>query len=234
MTVSTPAENLKAIFWDAAGTLMGLSEPVGQTYARFAAQHGIHAESEALNTAFRRAWKANPQPQNEGVPPIDAEKGWWMTLVNQTFERACGRPVPADVFDPLFERLYQHYETADAWFLYPDTLPALNQLKRFRLFVLSNFDHRLLTLLKALQIADYFEGVISSSQAGYAKPHQGIFLAAAKMAGVPPSACLHVGDEAEADVMGATAAGFCSWHVKRPESDLLALAKSLDSRSSSF
>lgn len=229
MNLPTTAENVKAVFWDAAGTLIGLSEPVGQTYARFATDYGVRVEPDVLDKAFRSAWKANPQPQNQGVPPIDEEKGWWMTLVNQTFEIACGQPPSSHVFEPLFERLYQHYETADAWFLYPDTLPALNQLKRFRLFVLSNFDGRLKILLKALQIADYFEGVISSSQTGYAKPHEGIFLAAAKQAGLPPSACLHVGDEAEADVSGANAAGFFSWHVRRPENDLLALARSLDS-----
>ncbi len=228
MNLPATDQSLKAVFFDAAGTLMGLTEPVGHAYARFAAEQGIRAEPDVLDKAFRAAWKSNPQPQNQGLPPADGEKGWWMTLVRQTFATALGQPLAPDVFDPLFEKLYSHYETAAAWTLYPDTRPALRELSRFRLFVLSNFDDRLVKILKALEIADCFEGTITSSQAGYAKPHPGIFLVAAEQAGLPPCTCLHVGDEAEADVQGATAAGFFSWHVQRPGNDLLALAKALD------
>lgn len=52
-----------ALFFDAAGTLIRPAQPVGLTYAHFAALHGIQVEPEVFMRAFRAAWKANPPPR---------------------------------------------------------------------------------------------------------------------------------------------------------------------------
>ncbi|MCA1964567.1 MAG: HAD-IA family hydrolase [Prosthecobacter sp.] len=215
---------VQAVFFDAAGTLISLTEPVGATYARLAAAHGILAAPEELEKAFRQAWKAHPQPQHGGIPPADGERGWWLTLVRSTFALAMGHPLPDSALQPLFEDLYRHYETAAAWQPYPDTVPALETIQgRYRLFVLSNFDQRLHRILENTRLAGYFEGVITSAQTGHAKPHPGIFTAAARLAHLPPAACLHIGDEHEADFLGAQAAHFQARHLTRPQSDLIQL-----------
>lgn len=227
MSIQAPHASIQAVFFDAAGTLIQLTEPVGTTYARIAAEHGIRADAAALEKGFRQAWKENPQPQHGGIPPADGERGWWLTLVRQTFAHATGHALEQASLLPLFDQLYQHYETAQAWQPYPDTLPALEALRGRRLFVLSNFDQRLHRILENLGLSNFFEAVITSSQTGHAKPHPGIFAAAAQLAGLPAAACMQVGDEHEADVAGALAAGFSAWHVRRPGADLLALAASL-------
>src|SRR5688500_16134229 len=76
----------RAIFFDAAGTLFHLREPVGETYARIALKHGVRAEPRALEEAFRAAWKALPSPLHpEGTPPADDDRAWWREVVRQTF-----------------------------------------------------------------------------------------------------------------------------------------------------
>lgn len=56
-------------------------------------------------------------------------------------------------------------------------------------------------------IDHYFDFVVTSAQAGSAKPSPRIFKQALMAAGVPASECVHVGDNPYADVQGAHAQG---------------------------
>ena len=209
---------MKAIFFDAAGTLIAVSESVGVTYARLAAAHGIDIDSEALNTAFRSAWKSLPQPQHHGKPSADDERGWWRELVHRCFAGALGSIVPPAQFEPLFSDLYSYYARPDAWTVFPDVTPALSALnERHRLFVLSNFDKRLRRILDGHGLSRFFESMIISSEIGASKPDALIFSTAASIAGLAPGDCIHIGDDEYFDFAGAEAAGFTAHLVRRPE-----------------
>lgn len=58
----------------------------------------------------------------------------------------------------------------------------------------------------------YFDYPIFSNEVGVAKPNQLIFQHLVEKAGVLPREILHVGDDYEADVIGATVAGFQTLH----------------------
>ncbi|QIF03061.1 HAD-IA family hydrolase [Roseimicrobium sp. ORNL1] len=242
---------LRALFFDAAGTLFHLSEPVGDTYARIAAKHGVTAEPRALENAFRTAWKTLPSPVHpEGTPPADDDRSWWrevvwLTFVQVTASRDASGAVDdgadaAAVFEPMFAEMYAHFANAEAWQLYEDTIPALEKLREhasshgppegapppLRLFVLSNFDRRLHPILEGLGIAHFFEKVLLSSEVGTSKPHPRMFLAAlATAADAPASQCLHIGDDEHCDFAGAQTAGMHAALVSRPEVTLLTLAE---------
>lgn len=64
--------------------------------------------------------------------------------------------------------------------------------------------------LDSAGITDYFGKVITSDGAGSKKPDRAIFDYALAETGAPREACLYIGDNYEADVVGATAAG---WEV---------------------
>lgn len=212
---------VQAVFFDAAGTLIHLQESIGASYARLAQRHGVKAAPEQLEAAFRRAWKARPQPQHHGIPPSDGDRGWWAGLVDDCFADAQGARLPAEVMKPLFEDLYAWFARPEAWRAYPEVRQVLEQLRgRFRLFILSNFDARLKSILNGLGLLPLFEAVVISSETGYSKPHAGIFNHAARLAGLKPEECLHVGDEKQADLHGALQAGFQACLVERPEFDL--------------
>ncbi len=139
-------------------------------------------------------------------------------------------PMPSpETFDALFADLYEHFAQPHAWALYPDVLPALDQLRAHApLHILSNFDRRLHRVLSGHHILEKFDSVILSSEVGASKPHPRIFRAALTAAGSPPPAtCLHVGDDPRLDHQGALTAGLQAVLVNRPQTTLLTIAAEL-------
>lgn len=220
---------IRSVFWDAAGTLIELAEPVGETYARIAAEHGVQAEPKALEKAFRQTWREVGPPKHPvGQPPRDDDRSWWRTLVGRTLHSCVTSSLAEAVVDRVFVELYDHYAEPSAWRLYDEVVPVLESLKdRFDLHILSNFDRRLLSILAGLGIAPYFKTVTLSSMVGVSKPDARLFAHALAGAETVAEESLHVGDEIEADWLGATAAGLYAWRVERPAADLRQLAKNL-------
>jgi putative hydrolase of the HAD superfamily len=218
---------LQTLFFDAAGTLIRPAEPVGLTYAQHALRHGIVAEPEAIMQAFRMAWKETAPPLHAaGHPPADDDRGWWHALVRDVFGRVMGAPLAANVLDGLFSELYPYYAQPQAWCVFDDVVPALEDLSRdHRLLVLSNFDRRLRGILAGHGLLRFFERVIISSEIGAAKPHPRMFEAALAAAGCLPQEALHIGDDVKCDLAGAQNREIHAFHVKRPESGLDMLVK---------
>ena len=206
---------IRAVTFDAAGTLIAPREPVGATYARIAAAHGIVAEPATVDAAFRRAFAAAPPMGFPGAAASDLprlERAWWRTVVGETF----GPSAAAHrAFDACFDALFAHYATADAWTLFPDVPPTLRALhdRGLRLGVVSNFDGRLPSILDGLGLD--VDAVVWSTRTGAAKPARAIFEAAAAALGVPLAELCHVGDDRDADVRGAEAAGARAIHLDR-------------------
>lgn len=219
---------MKAVFFDAAGTLIGLRDPVGATYSRIAGLHGLNIDASNLDRAFRTAWKNLPQPQHDGKPAADDERSWWHELVRRCFAGALETEPSPSKLDSIFANLYTHYASAEAWIVFPDVVPALTTLRdRCRLFVLSNFDKRLRHILDGHDLTHFFESLVISSEIGASKPDSRIFRAAAEIADATPSECVHIGDDRHLDLEGAKLAGFHARLVRRPGSDLNAITREL-------
>jgi putative hydrolase of the HAD superfamily len=206
---------IRAVTFDAAGTLIAPCEPVGATYARIAAAHGIVADAATAEGAFRRALAAAP-PMAFPAAATDElsrhERRWWRAVVADTLGPAAAAQ-PS--FDACFDALFAHYASAAAWSLFADVPPALRALRErgLRIGVVSNFDGRLPAILDGLGVAA--DAVVWSTRAGAAKPVRAIFAAAATALGVPLDELCHVGDDVDADVRGARAAGARAIQVDR-------------------
>ncbi|HZP43286.1 MAG TPA: HAD-IA family hydrolase [Candidatus Binatia bacterium] len=199
--------SLAAVTLDGAGTLFAVAEPVGGTYARLAARHGIRADPADVERRFRAAFVAAPPLAFPGTSPAQLaghERAWWHAVVRQ----ALGDADPA-ALDAAFDTLWAHFAAPEAWRVFPDVAPALAALRArgLRLAIVSNFDTRLLRLVDGLGLARLVDDVVPSTQAGAAKPDPAIFRAALARLGARPAAALHVGDHAAVDVAGARAAG---------------------------
>jgi putative hydrolase of the HAD superfamily len=220
---------IKAIFFDAAGTLIRLHKPVGETYAFFAAAHGINVAPERMNSAFIKAWKSLPSPlHEEGCPPADDDRSWWRNLVKVAFGEAIDEPLDDFIISKIFSELYEHFARPEVWGLCDGVLDTLEALSpRYRLLVLSNFDRRLHRILEGLCIRHFFSHVILSSEVGASKPHQRMFKAALDAVALPASECLHVGDDVRCDKAGAEEAGLRCFLVEKPSSTLADLARKL-------
>lgn len=208
--------HIKAITFDAAGTLMRVADPVGETYGRIAADAGAVLSPEVLEAAFVKAFAQMPPmafPDLRGGALANAERDWWRRLVQRVVHQAGG--VPA--FDAYFDALFSHYASGAAWRAYPEVHATLESVRArgLRIGVISNFDSRLPPILRALGIADRVDAVIFSTGCGAAKPDARIFERALATLGVPAGATLHVGDSLDADYRGASAAGMASVHLQR-------------------
>lgn len=94
----------------------------------------------------------------------------------------------------------------------PEMPAVLNKLRQIglKLGVISNCQSRGLVAGNLAQygLADYFNPVVTSVGYGRRKPDPAIFHYAARLAGVPTSQCVYVGDMISRDISGARRAGY--------------------------
>ena len=100
---------------------------------------------------------------------------------------------------------------------FPDAAPALRAVRSAGLgvVVVSNWDRSLAGALAQAGLGELVDGVVSSAEVGRAKPAPEPFVAGLELAGVPAAEALFVGDSADTDVEGATAAGIRAVLVAR-------------------
>ncbi|MGI9591264.1 MAG: HAD-IA family hydrolase [Myxococcota bacterium] len=202
---------IRAVLFDAVGTLIELREPVGETYARAAAEQGVEICPWRMGDAFRRIIaSAGPLvfPDAEPIELPALERGWWRQVVRSTFLAAdSARRVPD--FDACFEGLWRHFGSPAAWRLRDGAAEVLSRLREsgLRTGIVSNFDGRLPALLQGLGLAALVDAVVLPSDAGAAKPDARIFQLALRRVGAAPSEAIFVGDDAEHDLEGAREAG---------------------------
>lgn len=199
---------IRAVTLDAAGTLIGVAEPVGATYARFAGAQGLAVEAGATERRFRDAFTAAPPLAFPGASPVrlaDHERAWWYAIVR----RALGAVPAGPALDATVDALFAYYAEARAWRVMPDAPAAMRALRGLgcRIAVVSNFDRRLGPLLDALGIAPLVDVVVCSTAVGSAKPQADIFRTAVTRLDGEAAATLHAGDDPVADVLGALGAG---------------------------
>lgn len=217
---------IKAVFFDAAGTLFETREPVGETYARFARAYGVDASANAVNVAFRRTFHdALPLAFGEGRKPDELrrlERDWWRGLVQMTF---AGLGEFTD-FEAFFDSLFEFFADPARWVADAEALPTLSALRErgLTLGVISNFDYRLYRILDGLGLSRWFDSITISSEAGYAKPSPRLFEIVLEQHGLTPAEAIHVGDSEHLDLAGASAAGMAAVLINRKLGEQVSIA----------
>ena len=208
--------DIRAVFFDASGTLLHVNGSVGETYARLAREHSKIVSVQDLEAGFRRCFAtappmAFPGAEADRIPRL--EKAWWHDVVQQVFA-----PLgPFLGFEAYFHALYDFFAEPQAWQLYPEarrTLAALHA-RGYRLGVISNFDARLFGLLDGLDIGHFFDPIVASTRAGAAKPEPAIFHKALAECDLQPQEALHIGDSYELDIVGARNTGLTPVLIER-------------------
>ena len=211
---------IRAILFDAAGTLFYLTKTVGDHYAYVGREVGLNLDAHKLESAFHAAWKQMPRRLAIDGPRKNDDKGWWRELVGRVFDQVAPSLSEFDR-DNFFEVAYEHFAEAGVWQFYPEVAEVLEQLRpRFQLAVISNFDGRLRFILQHLGISNYFSYIFISSELGADKPDPEIFRRALKIMQLNTDEVLHVGDDPERDWNAASAAGLTVFRLDRPRNSL--------------
>jgi putative hydrolase of the HAD superfamily len=183
---------IDAVTIDAFGTLVELRDPVGSL-----ARHLPGHEPAAIEQAFRAEaahYVANSHRARDadGLAELYGECA-------AVFNGTLGSALTPDEYVGALDAEYAVLPGV------PDALARLRSLG-LELAVVGNWDRRLPEHLERLGIAPFFSAVVSSADAGAAKPDPRPFLLALERLGIPPQRALHVGDS-PADEEGARAAG---------------------------
>jgi putative hydrolase of the HAD superfamily len=158
---------------------------------------------------------------------LDSPAAWWDALAPMLARAfgACG--IAPDLLDPAVAAVRTSYCDPVRFEVYPDTIEALGLLRSAGHVpvIVSNHVPELPTIVDALGLSPLVQGVFTSAAIGYEKPNPEAFRVG--LAGAEPHGSWMVGDNPEADVVGAERAGIRAILVRHPdgERDLLTAAR---------
>ena len=198
---------INTIFFDAADTLFYIKQGLGNTYASVAKKHGADPKPDNLKKAFSKAFTTAPPLAFGAVSQEERkvlEKNYWRDIVENVYNEVG----MFEGFDAHFDELFEVFRS-DAWEIFPETKNVLASLKEkeYKLGIISNFDSRVYDVMNNLEIREYFDSFVISSEAGHAKPDPNIFHIALKDIGSDPKECIHIGDNIYNDFHGARSLG---------------------------
>ncbi len=116
--------------------------------------------------------------------------------------------------DEIFKVYLKSYE--DSWLLFDDVIPCLDNFSNKELGIISNGDSsQQRQKLRSLNIFDRFDSITISSDIGIHKPDKELFYHACEQTGIKPINCFYIGDNYEADMIGAKNAGITGIWINR-------------------
>jgi putative hydrolase of the HAD superfamily len=198
-------ESVRAVFFDAIGTLLAPAVHPARTYVEAARRYGAELSDAVVRERFITAFQREEE--------VDEQAGWRVDEAreHQRWRRivaTCLREV-ADL-EACFRDLWEHFSRPAAWRPHPEAARVLGELQGRGVVVgiASNFDARLLSVLEGIVELSLVRGrCVISSLAGFRKPAPQLFQAVVVCANSPAESVLFVGDQPRNDVAGARAAG---------------------------
>jgi putative hydrolase of the HAD superfamily len=135
--------------------------------------------------------------------------------------------LPHDQREIAVTRLRAHYCDPTRFELYPDTIDALEALRRngWELVILSNHVPELSSIVDGVGLGPLIDQVFSSAVTGYEKPNPESYRVA--LGNDPAGECFMVGDNVDADVLGAEEVGLPAILVRNPSPDASRFAQDL-------
>jgi putative hydrolase of the HAD superfamily len=190
---------VRAALLDALGTLVELERPWPHLVAELRARGVSASEDEAKRAMLAEMayYKANHDDASDRAGLED-------------LRRRCAAIVRDELGTALpVEKVEEAMLAAIRFRPYPEVPGVLRALRErgARLVVVSNWDVSLHDVLERTRLRPLLDAVVTSAEFGAAKPDPAIFAHALELAGARAADAVHAGDDVEADVHGARAAG---------------------------
>lgn len=196
---------VRAVYFDAVGTLLFPEPSAPVIYAEIACRHGLSLTPGEVRDRFIAAYRVEERADaaTNWITSEARERERWRRIVTHTL---------AGVSDPeaCYHFLFDHFARPYAWRVAPDAADTLTALhnRGFAIGLGSNYDDRLWPVLAGFpELAFPREHVLISAAVGVRKPGIGFFQHAAGVVGYKVEEVLFVGDDIDNDYDGAIAAG---------------------------
>jgi putative hydrolase of the HAD superfamily len=199
----TPLPGIRAVAFDAVGTLIYPQPPAPAVYfeigRRFGSRLSLQVIGDRFRAVFQQEEEMDRRHQYRTSEAREVER--WQSIVSN---------VLTDVTDQeaCFCQLFEHFAQPNSWSCNPDSRTVVDSLRgqRLPLAVASNYDRRLHSVMEGISSLRGLNLVISS-EVGWRKPSLPFFAVLCKTLGMQPSQVLYVGDDPANDYAGAIAAG---------------------------
>ena len=196
------------VFFDLDHTLWDFEKNSALTFAKILADHKLQVDLDDFLEVY--------SPINLQMWALYRENKISKSALRyqrlkQTFD-ALGMQVSDEVIDILAHDYITHLSSFTH--LLPNTVQTLEYLfPKYKLHIITNgFQEVQERKLKGSSIHHYFQKIIDSEMAGVKKPDPYIFELALDMAKARPQNSLMIGDNLEADILGAKAMGMQVLH----------------------
>ncbi|MBE7410560.1 MAG: HAD-IA family hydrolase [Leptospiraceae bacterium] len=198
-------EKVKFIYLDVGDTLIHIKTNPGKIYYDILKSHNIIQASydkELLKKYFFDSWKFmnSKAPLNFQCRYTNhkyGNDGFWKELIGyflSFFEKT-------ELTEKVYLDIVNTFNDPNSWAIDETffNLKEFSDKKNIQLGIISNWDIRLRSLLKNMNLLKYFTHIVISSEFGYEKPSEKIFIEGEKLAQVSPKNLIYVGDKPELD-----------------------------------
>ena len=221
-------DNIKHVFFDLDHTLWDFDKNSALTFEKIFGIHQLNIDTKVFLEVYEpinlEYWK---RYREEKVNKTNLRYG----RLKDTFVE-----ISQDVSDDMIHKLSEDYITYLTSFshLLAGSIEILQYLKpKYELHVITNgFEEAQLKKMNTSQITHYFETITNSEMAGVKKPNPIIFDFALKAAKANPRESIMIGDNYEADILGALDVGFdaifYNYHNQTPDNHIKEVKDLLD------
>jgi len=194
---------IRAVFFDAVGTLIHPVPAAATVYAEVGKRFGGHFDERTLAQAMREAFLRQED--------VDRRQGWrtsetreierWRTIVGEVLPGATNP-------EACFATLYDHFSLAANWRIEPGTTYVVAALRQRGLAVglASNYDRRLYSVVQGMPALAGLAAIVISSEVGWRKPGAAFFATMCDTVQIARQETVYVGDDLINDYEGARAA----------------------------
>jgi putative hydrolase of the HAD superfamily len=199
---------IKAVFFDLYQTLVHYEPSQEELEARALEKLGFQTTAQALNRPILTAneWIY----QQIAKRPLSQRSREEIAALYTEYQRIVIKEAGIQAEEKVVMTLLGMMQQAKMDIvLYEDTLPALIDLKKRGLVtgLISNIEKNMTETIQKLGISNQLDIVVTSQDAGAAKPQPEIFRYAMQQVKMQPAESLYIGDQYQVDVLGANATG---------------------------
>ena len=223
--------NVKHIFFDLDHTLWDFETNSNRTFEYIFQKNSIDVDIADFHNIYRpinlRYWKLF---REDKVTKADLR----YSRLREAFDE-----VGFQIKDEMIHLLSEEYITylADHNDLFENAINVLDYLKvKYEMHIITNgFEEVQRRKLKNSKLLPFFDQIVTSEKVGVKKPHPEIFKFALDAAGAEPDRSVMIGDNFEADILGAKNVGmqtiFCKFNGEIATEEVPSVEKLIELKS---